>query len=90
MPLCPREATEDKDQLIKQETVRVVSPLSGGRDGSPEDCGKEGKWRVKGRGRRDSDTLLRNEVPGGQRVRGINKQRRGFLGARVEFGEIIV
>ena len=53
--------------------------------------GKRGNGgRVKGLGRRDSDTLLRNEVPGGQRVRGISKQRRGFLGARVEFGEIIV
>lgn len=53
--------------------------------------GKRGRvGRVKGRGRSDSDTLLRNEVPGEQRVRGINKQRRGFLGARVEFGEIIV
>ena len=46
--------------------------------------------RVKGRGRRDSDTLLPNEVPGGQRVRGISKQRKGFLGARVEFAEITV
>ena len=46
IPLSPREATEDKDQLRKQETVRVVSPpLSRGRDGSPEDCGKEGKCR---------------------------------------------
>lgn len=44
-----------------------MSPsLAGRRDGNPDDRGKERKWR---KGKRwwegDSDTLLRNEVPGG-------------------------